>query len=539
MTQALKVSGAGDPVREPHTNRAERSVFMPLDLDTFVGSERFMHGSKLGTAFGHGIRAYLSARYSQAVEHFKVALIAADVDGGQRAITSDRERAILYLYIGNARAFTNDWDGSHREYVEAVRTDPSLAEAHYNLGVAFAASGQSERAIAAFKEALEQNAGLYEAHFALGRCYQQLDDSLRAYIHYASAREVRPQAGEPLYYMGLMHQRHGAHELAQRCFADALRCEPTVLSRPALPQGLLAKTATEAAQWYYRLADDLKNQGAEEEAERIYRALLEGQPQQHRARFLLANLLARRRRWEEAVRQYLYIPPQDPFFVVARLRIAAVLRLGKRLKQAYSIVYDCAQKCPTEGALYVQMGKLLYDLGKPKAAVRALERATQLLDRDSFAFYLLGFMYLVIGKEQWAITAWRRSIELTPGLASLRYDLACIYIRRGRHDLAAAELEAVRAYKPEDLEVTFLLATCYKELLEPAHAIPLFEQVIKAQPKHAQALYYLGACHLQAGNAAVGRAYLRRYDQFVARAGRVSRLPHQVLPASSRAVEPV
>jgi hypothetical protein len=57
--------------------------------------------------------------------------------------------------------------------------------------------------------------------------------------------------------------------------------------------------------------------------------------------------------------------------------------------------------------------------------------------------------------------------------------------------------------------------------------------VIKAQPNHAQALYYLGACYLQTGNTPVGRAYLRRYDRFMARGGRVPRLPHQVVPSSS------
>jgi hypothetical protein len=55
-----------------------------------------------------------------------------------------------------------------------------------------------------------------------------------------------------------------------------------------------------------------------------------------------------------------------------------------------------------------------------------------------------------------------------------------------------------------------------------------FEQVIKQQSNHAQALYYAGACYLQTGNAAVGRAYLKRYDRLVARGGRVARLPHQI-----------
>src|SRR3954454_14625117 len=78
--------------------------FMPLDLDTFSGSERFMAGTRLGAAFGQGIRAYLRAAYADAIDHFKAALIAAYVEGEEQAQIYDRERAITYLYIGNALA---------------------------------------------------------------------------------------------------------------------------------------------------------------------------------------------------------------------------------------------------------------------------------------------------------------------------------------------------------------------------------------------------------------------------------------------------
>ena len=111
----------------------EALLFMPLDLDTFLGSERFMDGSELGKVFNQGIRAYLHAQYREAVECFKAALIAAYVDDG-RAILTERERAIIYLYIGNARAYAEEWDAALLEYLEAVNTDPSLTEAHYNLG---------------------------------------------------------------------------------------------------------------------------------------------------------------------------------------------------------------------------------------------------------------------------------------------------------------------------------------------------------------------------------------------------------------------
>lgn len=510
---------------------SDQLQFMPLDLDTFTGSERFMAGTRLGAAFSQGMRSYLRSAYSEAIEHFKAALIAAYVDGEEQAQIFERERAIIYLYIGNALAFQDDWESALREYLEAVQTDTQLAEAHYNLGVSFAAMGQVDRAIAAFKETLEHNPNLYEAHFALGRCYQKVDDAGRAYIHYNSACNTRPQAAEPRYYMGLMHQSHGAHELAQRCFAEALRVEPTfVTPDPDPDNALVTRSEEEVAQWYYRLSQALKQQGYEEEAERIYRALLQWRPEEYHAHYLLGNLLARQRRFDEAMADYGLVPPQHRHFVDARLRMSSVLRLQKRTKQAYDVLFECARLNPGHGPLFLSMGKLLYDMGLHAQAARAFERAVQLMPRDAQAHYLLGFIYTALGRESWALAAWRKAVDLAPQAHSLRYDLGAMYVRRGRYDLAAAEFQHVLEQSPDDIETSFMLGLCYKELVEPSRAIPLFEKVLRRNPRHAQALYYLGACYLQIGNTSLGKAYLRRYDHLA----RQNAPPPVVTPPSRR-----
>ncbi len=495
-------------------------TFMPLDLDTFPGSERFMAGTQSGEAFNQGIRAYLRASYQDAIEHFKSALIAAYVRGGLAATLHERDRAIIHLYIGNAYAFDALWSEAQREYLEAVQTDSQLAEAHYNLGVAFAAQGQLERAIAAFKSSLEHNPGLYEAHFSLGRCYQRLDNAGRAYIHYQQASAARPQAAEPRYYIGLMHQSHGAYELAQRCFTDALRVEPTFVT-PELPLDTLTQRSEhEVIDWYYRLSDDLKAQGYDEEAERIYNALLQWRPNEYRARYLLGNLLARNQQLDEALVSYEHVPPHDSHYVEARIRMSAVLRLQRDITRAYHVLFTCAQQFPAHGRLFLQMGKLLYDMGRHSAAVRAFERAVQLLPRDAHAHYLLGYMYTIIGRENWAIAAWRKAVEIAPEAHSLRYDLGYMYARRGRYDLAARAFTQVLGVWPDDLETYYMLGLCYKELLAPNRAIHFFEKVLQRNPSHALALYHLGAVYLQMGNTSLGKAYLRRYDQMTGRDAR-------------------
>jgi tetratricopeptide (TPR) repeat protein len=123
--------------------------------------------------------------------------------------------------------------------------------------------------------------------------------------------------------------------------------------------------------------------------------------------------------------------------------------------------------------------------------------------------------------------AWRKAVELAPDSYPLRYDLGYMLVRRGRYDLAATEFAHVLEHWPDDIETNFMLGLCYKELMEPARSIPLLEKVLRRNPRHAQALFYLGACYLQIGNTSLGKAYLRRYDHLIRQ--------NQPAPATPRA----
>jgi tetratricopeptide (TPR) repeat protein len=487
-----------------------------LDLDTFSGSERFLEATKAGASFTKGLRAYLNADYAQAASEFRLAQIAAYVEGDKsESIVSDRDRAIIYLYIGNSLAIQEDWDGALREYLNAVQNDDSLAEAHYDIGVAFAAQGQIQKAINAFKEALKYNPDLYEAKFGLGRCYQALDNPGAAYIFYTAAHDCRPDAAEPLYYIGLMHQAHGAHELAQKCFSEALRIEPTFQMAPSALDRVEARTEQEVIEWYYRLGEDLKVQEYPDEAERIYRALLEWKPAEDRAHYLLGNLLARQKRWKEALKEYRQVGPDFPEYASACVKMSHVFRLLKQPQISYQLLYRCAQARPDSADVFQELGKVLAVLGRFGQALKCLHRSAQLNARNPQLFYLMGRLYMAMNNETLALSAWKKALQVAPQLVSLRYDMGVMHLKRGRYRQAVQEFQIVLKQWPDDIETHYLLGLAFKEAGDPAQAVPRFERVVEANPQHAQALYYLGACHLQLGNSTVGMTYLQQYDRLL------------------------
>jgi tetratricopeptide (TPR) repeat protein len=488
-----------------------------LDLDTFSGSERFMTGSSLRAAFSLGMRAYLDGRYADAVGEFNHALIASIVESDAYAQIWDRERAIIHLYLGNAYAYQDSWAEALNEYMDVVQIDAQLAEAHYNLGVAFRALGKINEAVAAFKVALEYNPDLYESHFALGRCYHKLGEYAPAYISYTLARQLRPNAAEPIYYQGVLHQAHGETKQAAKCFAEARQVEPEYIynNHPTRPEiaGVVAPVAHDA-DWYYRQAENLKTQGNPAGAIRAYQELLSAHPGETRARYYLANIFARQREWERAIYEYKLVLQADAQFIAARYKLGLAYRAANRLKESYNTLVQCARQQPGDGVVYLSLGIVLTDLKQLGLALKAFERAAQLLPTEPQVHYRLGRALIAAGYEDRAMLTWQTALKLDENWQACRFDLGILYLKRGRFYEAARTFEILYKQLPEDVETAYMLGLAYKEIGRLDETIQLLAKVVRAKADHFMAHFHLGSTYLRLGNKAQGLVHMREYEKW-------------------------
>ncbi len=517
FSASAQSQGTGDSGMTPRVvSQKIDDHLLILDLDTFTGSERFMSGTSLGAAFSTGMRAYLDGRYAEAVSEFKTALIAAYVEGDDYAQIWDRERAIIHLYLGNAYAYEDVYAEALNEYMNAVQIDGQLAEGHYNLGVAFRALGKLYEAVAAFKVALQYNSELYEARFALGRCYHELGDYAHAYISYTIARQLRPNAAEPIYYQGLLHQAHGEVKQAAKCFAEALQVEPEYMRQNNLvnPQSEMElANAEHDSSWYYRLAEELKAQGNVIGALRAYQALLQARPEETRARYYMANILARQRDWERAISEYKWVLRDDSNFIAARYKLGLAYRALQRLKESYTTLVQCARQQSNDGVIFLSLGIVLSDLGQLTLSIKAFERAARLLPNEPQIHYRLGRALITAGYEARALKVWQKAVELDEQWSEARYDLGILYLKRGRFSEAAESLEQVYKGQPEDMETAYFLAVAYKETGRMDETISLLEKVIEQKPDNYMAHFHLGAAYLRLGNASDGLHHIREYER--------------------------
>ena len=118
-------------------------------------------------------------------------------------------------------------------FMEAVRLDPDLAEAHFRLALGFESLGKSEEAEAAYKKAIgaykkyfEQNPDDPEAHYALGQTYAGLSQYSEAIREYREALELKEDDPDIYYDLGVAHTKLAQYDLAAKAFSKSLEIDP-------------------------------------------------------------------------------------------------------------------------------------------------------------------------------------------------------------------------------------------------------------------------------------------------------------------------
>jgi Flp pilus assembly protein TadD len=148
-------------------------------------------------------------------------------------LPADQTRAKEQLEKGK-ELYRNDQDAEAvLAFMEAVRLDPNLAEAHFRLGLGYESVGKREEAEAAYKKAVEaykkyfeENEGDAEAHYDLGQTYAGLGQYSEAIREYRQATKLKEDDPDIYYDLGVAHTKLAQYDAAAVAFQKSLDIDP-------------------------------------------------------------------------------------------------------------------------------------------------------------------------------------------------------------------------------------------------------------------------------------------------------------------------
>ena len=115
-------------------------------------------------------------------------------------------------------------DAACKAYEEALRLDPSLAEAHVNAGRLYHEAGRLEDAEASYRSAITHSPDLAVAYFNLGVVLEDQGQDTQAITAYQQALQLDAVFHMAHCQLAELYERHGRPKDALRHYAAARRC---------------------------------------------------------------------------------------------------------------------------------------------------------------------------------------------------------------------------------------------------------------------------------------------------------------------------
>lgn len=295
-------------------------------------------------------------------------------------------QANAVLILGAARRAQGDAHGALVALRPLARELPDWAAAQYELGLAQALAGDADAAVAALRLAVERNPDWADAWRALADQLFALGDGAGADAAYA--RQIRAATRDPRLLAAAEALCDGRIAVAEHLLRPHLQAHPTDVAAIRM----LAEVAARLGRYV--------------DAESLLRRALELAPGFDAARHNLATVLHRQNKAEAALVEVEALLAKNPHDAGCRnLKAAILTRIGE-YPRAIEMFADVLRQFPQNAPLWMSYGHALKTAGRQDDAVRA----------------------------------YRRSIELAPGLGEAWWSLANLKTVR----FEPADLDAMR-----------------------------------------------------------------------------------------------
>jgi predicted O-linked N-acetylglucosamine transferase (SPINDLY family) len=247
-----------------------------------------------------------------------------------------------------------------------------------------------------------------------------------------------------------------------------------------------------------RTALQFHRAGRLEEAERLYRQVLQADPQQADALHLLGRLASQRGDDERAVEFIEQAIRSDEHQASFHNSLAqALYRLGRSAEAIFA--YQRAIRLrPDDAGTHINLGIALRIQGRVAEAITAYERALQLKPDYPEAHNNLGNVLRTQGRVADAIHCYERALWLRPNYADAHNNLGIALKELGRMPEAIAAYERAIQLRPDYVDAHDNLGNALRTHGRIVEAAECYRRAVELRPNHVEAhsslLYSLHFC---------------------------------------------
>lgn len=394
-------------------------------------------------------------------------------------------------------------------YQQAIKLNPNLEEAHYNLGVLQYEQKQYDAALKSLKQAGAIGKPGADEYFYLGATYRKLNRLPEAETNLREALKFNRYNGEAYLELGSLRYNNEKYDEAlieYRKAAEAMPNNPTAWMYIGDTLGRLGRGSErlEPYQKSLQLKPELRNDvnfsvamSAAQMGKGNYKESLEWStaaakmdPKNFFAQLLMGTALIQTPTLNapaavEALNKAAALDPNDKNVFIT-LGLAYVVNNPPNFKQAAEAYTKAAALNPQNADVFMLLATAHFQKSPPdyNEAAQNARRSIQLKPDNAMAHFFLGSSLQQIGQHEQSLSSLKEAVRLTPASGLFRVQLCGGYTFVGRFKEALPECqEALKTIEPENKFLAHnLLGAVYLNLKRPDDARKEFETVIKIKP---------------------------------------------------------
>jgi putative PEP-CTERM system TPR-repeat lipoprotein len=409
--------------------------------------------------------------------------------------------------LRSALALTRMAGGMRRQaeadFRAAIELAPGNSKADYGLILLLLGDNrldEARQAVAALEKRLTADPDTY---MLKGTVLRRSKDMAGARLAFQQAAKIAPKLFPAVRELAEIDLAEGKPDAARRRIQDVLDADRTHLEALLTMAKLDLRTGRQAEglSWARQAADAhprsqdalllasemLADSGEVGGAMSLIQQALKTQPQNAKALKLLGRLYMDKKDYPSAVTTYTSLVAAQPASIDAAGLLAAAYLATGDYTTARAAAQDALKRNPRSLKARMLLGSILVQGKKYAEAIAFAKKLQGENPKSAFGYWLEGQTLLVQGNAKGAL----KPFETAAGLEKNHLTIASLYrataiATPGKEREAPLE-EWVRKY-PDDDEARLYLADALGAKRRYKDAIPLYEELLRRNPRHAQAL---------------------------------------------------
>lgn len=345
----------------------------------------------------------------------------------------------------------------------ALQKDPNFTEARFQLAKAYLAKGKAESAESELLKLSRQNPSAKEVKIELAKAYIRLskpDEALKELGN--SINDLKNI--EAIELAGLAYAIKGDYHTAE-----------SMLKKAVLLSNSEPKITISLARVYSEM-------GKNDQAKEHLQTVLNREPNNKSALYLLADLQIKEKNFDEAIKIYDQILNANDSDIGSLYRKALLLNDKKQYEKALTLSEEIIKKFSKKSEGYRIKGIALFHLKQFDKAIVELQKSLSISPNLS-THYFLGLSHYYKNELEQALTQLQKAHEINPKFTQAKLMASIILLRQNRPDEAINEMKTLLEKDDGNALAHNILGSAYLSKGMHSESIEEFNKALAIDPK--------------------------------------------------------